>query len=627
MVYGYHGRLLEVDLSREKVGVRELDEETLRGYVGGRGLAAYLLVRELGEKWESVDPLGEDNVLLFLTGPLTGYYPGVKLAVSGKSPQSNGIVGSVLSSELAIELRAAGYDGLVVRGRARDPVYIYVEGERAEIRGAEHLWGLGGRETFERLMREVWSDLKRRHLAREGLTKEPSFVYIGPAGERMVRTAAVMAKLTHAAGYGGYGAVMGSKRLKAVVAKGFGPMPPARHPEWVKLLVREAWRKLSARTTFRQWGTGSGGFATAAVTSSEPVRNWQEEWHENRAMGQQNFEAHWVKRFWADYGCPSACMKISYLRRGSEEGSITDTPDYEMQAYLGPNLGVFEPRGCVHLSYLADELGLCGIQTGNLLGLVAELYERGVLSREELGGLEPKWGDYRAFARLMEMIAKREGLGDAMAEGSLRFALRVSRDKGVDATRFVVHSKGIAIGAHGVRSGKDYLPPFSYAVSTQGGDHTSAPRKPYTLPWGELWMTFPDSAVICAFNAIDELMFQFLEAVTGFGITRDAWMSVHGKRILALQRIALLLGGPDVHWEPLRDDDLPPRFYEPLPSGPFAGKAADRSEVEKDRAEYFAFMGWDERGVPREETLEELGLSFAVGLVKKIKSRVKAGEN
>jgi len=237
---GYNGKLLEVDLSRGKDRVIELDEETAYKFIGGRGLAAYILWKELGHKWEQVDPLGPENLLLFLTGPLTGYYPGVKLAVSGKSPQTNGVVGSVVSSELAIELRAAGYDGLIVKGASKDPVYIYIEGEKVEVRSAEHLWGLRGRETFQKLFSEVWSELKRKNLAHVGLTKEPSFVYIGPAGENMVRTAAVMAKLTHAAGYGGYGAVMGSKKLKAVVATSFGPMAPAKHPEWVKLLIREA---------------------------------------------------------------------------------------------------------------------------------------------------------------------------------------------------------------------------------------------------------------------------------------------------------------------------------------------------------------------------------------------------
>ena len=153
---GYNGKILEVDLSRGKDRVIELDEETAYKFIGGRGLAAYILWKELGHKWEQVDPLGPENLLLFLTGPLTGYYPGVKLAVSGKSPQTNGVVGSVVSSELAIELRAAGYVGLIVKGASKDPVYIYIEGEKVEVRSAEHLWGLRGRETFQKLFSEVW---------------------------------------------------------------------------------------------------------------------------------------------------------------------------------------------------------------------------------------------------------------------------------------------------------------------------------------------------------------------------------------------------------------------------------------------------------------------------------------
>lgn len=611
-LYGYAGRLLEVDLSREKVSVVELEPEVLEKYVGGRGLAAYLLWRELGSRWQEVDPLGPENILLFLTGPLTGYYPGVKLAVSGKSPQSNGIVGSVLSSEVALELRAAGYDGLVVRGQASSPVYIYVEGERVEIRDAGRLWGLGGRETFESLMRELWGELKRKHMAREGLTKEPSFVYIGPAGENRVRTAAVMAKLAHAAGYGGYGAVMGSKNLKAVAVKGFGPMPPARRPEAVKLLIREAWRRLTARTTFRQWGTSAGGYYFGAVTSSEPVRNWQEEWHASRSFGQQYFEAHWVKRYWGDYGCPTTCMKISRVR-----GAVTDGPDYELQAYLGANLGVFGPKSCIYLASRVDDLGLCGIQTGNVMGFAAELYQRGILTKEDLG-FELRWGDAEAFARLAEMIARREGLGDVLAEGVYRAALRISREKGVDALRYAVHSKGVGIGAHGVRSGKDFLPDFSYAASTQGGDHTSAPDAT-TGFGGELWSAFADSAVICFFNMIDNLAFDMLYAVTGFDIDKERWTREHGRRILTIQRMALLEGGPDVRWRPGVDDDLPPRFYEPLPSGPFKGRAPSREEVARKRAEYFRFMGWDENGVPLDETLEELDLGFLKPAVARLR--------
>ncbi|ABL78810.1 aldehyde ferredoxin oxidoreductase family protein [Thermofilum pendens] len=623
-LYGYAGRLLEVDLSRGKHRVVELEEDVAFNFIGGRGLAAYLLWRELGDRWEEVDPLGPENMLLVLTGPLTGYYPGVKLCISGKSPQSNGVVGSVVSSEVAVELRAAGYDGIVVKGASKDPVYLYVEGENVEIRSAEHLWGLGGTETYRRLSRELWGDLKRRLLAREGLTKEPSFIYIGPAGENRVRTAAVMAKLSHAAGYGGYGAVMGSKMLKAIAVKGFGPMPRAKHPDWVKLLIREAWSALNRNVLWKHWGTSSGGYEVASLTSSEPVRNWQEEWHDSRSMGVQNYEAHWVKRYWGDYGCPQTCMKISRLRSGKFSGATTDGPDYELQAYLGPNLGVFEPRANVYLSSLADELGLCGIQTGNVLGFAAELYEKGVLTREDLG-FELKWGDAEAFARLMSMIARREGIGDCLAEGTARAALKLGKLKGVDLSKYAVHVKGVGVGAHGARSGKDFPQAFTYAVGVQGGDHTSPPRLPVDRQWGEFTSAFEDSAVICSFNVHGDLPFQFLRAITGWDITRETWMRVHGRRIITLQRVLLLLGGPDLYWDPRRDDDNPPRFYEPLPSGPFKGRSVSREEVESQKREYFGYLGWDSLGIPTEETLRELGLDYLKPAVERIRKRLGAG--
>ncbi len=621
MAYGYAGRILEVDLSREKTRLVELDDEVLEAFIGGRGLGAYLLMREFHGEWEGLDPLSPRNPLYFLTGPLTGYYPGVKLLVTAKSPQSNGIVGSVLSSEVAIELRAAGLDGLVVRGAAKSPVYVYVENGEAEIRDAEHLWGLGGRETFRRLRDELYRELLSRHLNRDGLPREPAFVYIGPAGENRVRTAAVMAKWVHAAGYGGYGAVMGSKNLKAVAVRGTGPMPRAKWPGWVRMLIQAAWEKLNGNTLTKYWGTGLGAYMVAARTSSEPVRNWREEWHRNRNLAPQAFEAHWVKRYWGDYGCPSTCMKVSFLRNGRYAGSATDAPDYELQAYLGPNLGVFEPRAVIHLSYLADELGLCGIQTGNVMGFAAELYERGVLTREDLGGLELKWGDADAFARLMEMIARREGIGDLLAEGVYRAARRISEWKGVDVSDCAVHVKGIGVGAHGVRSGKDF-PAYSYPVGVQGGDHTSAPRLPVTKMWGEHWATFVDSAVICAFNADDKLPFEFLKAITGWDVDMERWAREHAKRILAVQRLALLLGGPDAYWDPRRDDDLPKRFYEPLPSGPFKGKAPRREEVEEKRLEYYGEVGWDRLGVPSDETLEELGLGWLRGAAERVRRRL-----
>lgn len=611
-LYGLWGRLLDIDLSSGKVRVEQVPAELYRKFIGGRGLGAYILWKELGRKWREVDPLGPENLLLVLTGPLTGYYPGIKLTITGKSPQSNGVVGSAISSHVAYTLKAAGYDGIIVRGASERPVYIYVKDEEVEVRDASKLWGLGGFDTIRELRRELGRDA-------------PS-LYIGPAGENLVRTAAVMSRWFHAAGYGGYGAVMGSKKLKAIVVEGSGPLPEVA--DWEGFLkVREEVMDRIARgmPTWRSWGTAQGLWATAYDTSSEPVRNWQEEWHDVEEFSHVVLERdYWEKNIWADFNCPLACMKVSRARVG-DRVYVTDGPDYEMGAYLGPNLGIFKLDEAIALSSLADDLGLCGIQTGNAMGFAAELYEKGILAKEDVG-YELKWGDFGCMKKLMEDIAYRRGIGAILAEGTYRAAMKIAELKGLEpgeVLKYAVQVKGIAVGAHGIRSGKDYPQPIAYAASVQGGDHTSVAALPADSSESESWYAFIDSAVICMFTSfsIDEdTVLRFLNAVTGWDLTREELYGEIGPRILSLQRVLLLLGGPDASWDPRLHDDNPPRFYEPLPSGPYKGRAASREEVRKGVIEYYRQLGWDELGIPTEEALARLGLGELAEAVKLLRS-------
>ncbi len=224
MTYGYAGKFAEVDLTSGKMTDFVPDEKILREYIGGRGLATKILWDRLGSKWAQVDPLGPENLLIALSGPLTGYMGGLRVCVSGKSPQSNGIVGSTASGEFPLELKCAGYDGVIVKGAAESPVYILVTDGKVEVMDAKKLWGMDGIQTVPAINREV-KELLTKRSPNVGLWREPGMIYIGPAGENRVRTAAVMEKWVHACGQGGYGAVMGSKNLKAIVAKGTGPLP------------------------------------------------------------------------------------------------------------------------------------------------------------------------------------------------------------------------------------------------------------------------------------------------------------------------------------------------------------------------------------------------------------------
>ena len=623
---GYAGRLIDVDLSSRRIETRPVPLDLYRRFLGGRGLGVALLWEALGERWETVDPLGPENLLLVLTGPLTGYYPGVKTALVAKSPESNGVVGSAASSEVGLELRAAGYDGIILRGRADAPAYLLVHDERIVLLDASMFWGMGGIRLHRTLLREAHAAL----IAQErgaGVPTEPAMLYIGPAGEAEIRFASVMAKIAHAAGYGGMGAVMGSKNLKAILVKGTGPMPTAHDPERVRQGIEAFHADMVGDASFGLWGTAGGGYGFANGSSSEPIRNWQEEWHDDPRISVAQFEARaWIKKRWADYGCPVNCMKVSCLRHGPYAGSITDGPDYELMAYLGANLGIFEPEQIVYLSSLADELGVDAINAGNVMGFAAELCERGLLTRDDVG-YRLSWGDEAAFARLLGDIVHRRGLGAVLAEGTYRAARRLGETKEVDLLRYAVQVKGIGVGAHGIRSRKDFISdPIGYAVSTQGGDHTSTGGLPAKTYARELRSIFHDSATVCLFAAREEFdrLVGFADAITGFGLTPQMWFETIGPRILHLQRTLLLLGGPDVFWDPRRNDDNPPRFYEPLPSGPAAGMAASRDDTVRDVRRYYREMGFDESGIPQDNTLDRLGLSRVKRETRRIRDRLSA---
>jgi aldehyde:ferredoxin oxidoreductase len=620
MIKGYAGKFLDIDLSSQTIKETKFSDEILKSYLGGRGLATKILWDRLGARWETVDPIGPENLLLLLTGPLTGYYPGGRTCVSGKSPQSNGVVGSTLSGEFGVELRCAGYDGIIVTGESEKPVYLFMKDSDVELRNASDVWGKDGKQTVSALTKEC-RDLLNKRYRKYGEWKEPAMLYVGPAGENKVRTAVVCSKWAHAAGYGGYGAVMGSKKLKAVVVKGTGPLPEVADIRRVKKLIDTVCSNIYSGEMWRRWGTGAGGYNFGNKTSSEPVRNWQQEWHDEKSFGVDKFQNRlWIKPYWGDFGCPTTCLKLAVVKSGQFKGAITDNPDYEMQAYLGPNLGIFSPEENVFLASLLDDLGLCGIQTGNVMGFAAELYQKGILAKEDFEGLEPKWGDAEAFATLAEKIAYRENIGNTLAEGTYRAALNLGKEKKLNLLPYAVQSKGISIGAHGIRSGEDFPDIISYACSVQCGDHTSLASLPLD-GGGEVMGIFNDSGVFCNFNSFGvsrHIKFDMYEAVTGLSLTRREWAYDRGLRILQLQRILLLLGGPDLKWNPKTDDDNPPRFYEPLPNGPYKGKTTDRSAVEEYKQRYYKAVGWNKNGIPTVRILRKLGLNDAEKALERI---------
>jgi len=616
---GYAGKFAEIDLSKGTVKEVSFPEEVLRNYVGGRALGAYIVFSRLGDRWETIDPLGPENILVVLTGPVNGLYPGSRTCVTGKSPNSNGILGSSAGSWFDAAMKMAGWDGFIITGRASSPVYLWVFDDTIEIRDASKYWGKNITESRNGILREIRAELNKKRPSR--WHRPPPIALIGPAGENMVRNSAVIFDQEKAAGRGGYGAVMGSKNLKAIVVYGTKPLPePANKDAWSTVRNALIQRNIQRYASYRRWGTGRGIWQFGWWTASLPIRNWQDEWHDKvNETGPHVYEhGLWVRQFWARcWNCVQHCYKTAVVNNpGTPERLVSELPDYENQATHGSIADIWDPDEICRNTTLANELGFDTIGIGNTLAFAFELYEKGILTRDDVG-YELKWGDANAWRRLLQDVAlKRTELGKILALGEYRAALEIAKRKGKkpeDVLYYAIQCKGIEWGAHGIRSALDYTRwTISYAVSVQGGDHTSiaSPR----LEDYELTPVVNDTAMFCNFTAppLDQAA-MWLTAVTGWSYSTDTLKTV-AMRSIMIQRAALLLGGPDVKWvdEQGRAMDVNPgrMVNEPLPSGPVKGKKVDPQVYSQELATYYQTHGYDEKGIPKSDVLASLGLDF-----------------
>ncbi len=582
---GYAGQILEIDLTTETARDVPLDPEMARGYVGGRALGLKLLWDLYDGNWGGVDPLGPDSVHVIMGGPTNSYAPGKTICVF-KSPMSGGAMGSAMSGDWPAMIRCAGYDGLIIKGKASNPVWLYVDDGQVDFRDARALWGMDTRQTHEALLAATDPKLP--------------MVYIGPAGENQTKFASVMTNWYKACGRGGSGAIMGSKNLKGLVLRGTGPAPEVADSKGLLDLLAQLQKDVPVKSpSFHLYGTTPAIFSNTNQESSGPVRNWQSEYSDYPSLQAAFFAADdWERRYWADYACTLACSKIGRILSGPNAGLVFELPDYEAGAYCGPNFEIGDNTVVPYLADLFDKWGLDVISGANVIAWATELHERGILSTADLDGIDLKWGDGDSVAQLVPKLALRDGVGDLLAEGTYAAAKKI----GQDSLQYAVQVKGIEVGAHGVRSGQDYTAdPISYAISTQGGDHTSIATKT-----GEMWYQ-EDTWVICGFwgmGVTADQKLQLLNLSTGYGVTQDELDNLLLPRWLALQRTTQLLAG----WTH-DDDHNPPRFYEPLPDGPYAGKKVDRDNEQQLIQEAFQARGWDSRGVPTSATLSMLGVA------------------
>jgi aldehyde:ferredoxin oxidoreductase len=611
--FGWTGRVLRVDLSTGTIRREALEPDWARDYVGGRGLGARYLFEELDP---GVDPLSPGNLLVFATGPLTGTNAscGARYMVVTKGPLTGAMTTSNSGGRWGPELKFAGYDALLLEGRAERPVYLWILDERVELRPAEHLWGRGVFETEDEIRRETG-------------VADCSVASIGPAGERLVRFAAIVNDKFRAAGRSGVGAVMGSKNLKAIAVRGTGAVRVAR-PE---ALMAAQWQQKQVLTQAPLTSEGLPGYGTLALMNvinehgALPTRNYSEaQFEKAEEISGEELAATRLLTNKACFACTIACGRVSKL---SDEGEgrytlhtsprnwrhATEGPEYENAWSLGADCGISDLDAILKANTLCNDLGMDPISLGATIAAAMELFERGVLSEDRVGMPLP-FGSGEALVALAELTGWRRGFGDEIAEGSKRLADRFEHPEvfmGVKGQEFPAYDpralQGMGLGYATSNRGACHLRAYTVAAEVVGEPEPMDPRE--TAGKARLTTdmqnvsTAVDATGLCLFltfgNTLSDLT-PLLAAATGIDYT-DEDVLLAGERIWNLERVWNLRAGIDA-----AQDTLPRRMLEDaIPAGPAQGQVNRLGEM---LPEYYRVRGWSADGRPSDAKLAELGI-------------------
>jgi aldehyde:ferredoxin oxidoreductase len=618
-MYGYMGKILRINLTTSTITEEFPDDETLRKYLGGAGLATKILLEET-EK--GIDPLGPENKLIFMTGPLTGTSsPSTgRYSVVTKSPLTNGWGQANSAGFWGRDFKRSGFDGIIFEGRAPKPVYLLTDDGKAKLFDAEEIWGKNTSETT-RILRE-------KHGAKFNVA------CIGMAGENLVRYAAIMNDCDEeywgrAAGRCGVGAVMGSKNLKAIASRGTLEIPIA-DPEAYRQEAKQRfdWVNQSLlKMTLEVYGTATM-VDLVNVKGGIPTRNWQTGVFENaeNINGQAINDNILVKRK-PCFACPIHCGRVSEIKNGPYK-SKGEGPEYETLSSFGTMCGVDDLAAITHAHFLCNEYGLDTISAGNTVGFAMECYQRGILKDEDVDGFDFSWGNAQLIVDIVHRIAKREGVGNLLAEGTMRMAERL----GNDSKHFAMNVKGLELPGYDSRAAK--ITGLAYAVANRGGDHITAYIEGpafLAMPFmivedadvGDPLKEIPEIALVVKnfedafgiFDAIGGCKFmgmvlttedwaKLISTLMGYDFSAQDFRRT-GERIYNLERAYILREGFT------RDDDtLPPRLLEdPMPEGPASGQVVNL-DILLDA--YYKYRGWDREGRPTKEKLQELELEWVI---------------
>jgi len=590
----YCDQILRVNLSSVEFQSSPLPADVMPLILGGKGLGAWLLYHE---QLAGVDPLSPGNNLIFHNGPLTGTTAPTagRFGCTTRSPATGTYSDAYCGGYWGQMLKYAGYDALVVDGAADQPVMLVIDDGQVALRPADHLWGLSITQTSQQIRQEFGQDWQS--------------LVIGPPGEKKRNLAGIFNE-TRALARGGVGAVMGSKNLKAIVTRGRGAVKvhdQERYRRALQLAFRAV--RMSSETTLLNREGTVNILEIINVMGALPTRNFQRgQFEAADNLSGDSFRQHeWVKDY-ACFGCPIACGKYT---RPLEDGVVIEGPEYETTFALGPNCAIGEREAIIRLNWWCDEYGLDTISTGGVLGLVMEMYERGLIKADDLDGIQPRFGDVEAALSLVEKMAKVEGCGEWLAQGVASIAEQYPA-----AQPFAMHVKGLEMPAYHPNAAKGTA--LAYAISERGACHLRG------APLGELFSGSADplaiegkaqlfrdhqadkavwdSACLCYFPGYGmklKELWQLVTAATGFDYPAVKDLELVGERVSTLARAFNIREGfrREADTLPLRNLD------QPMVGGPAEGHVVELAPM---LDEYYRLMGWDADGVPTRQRMQEL---------------------
>ncbi|MHA2156301.1 MAG: aldehyde ferredoxin oxidoreductase family protein [Candidatus Hodarchaeales archaeon] len=593
---GYMDKYLEVDLSSEKIVEQSFNRSYGKKWIGGKGLGARILYDTLSP---NIDPLSPENVLLFMTGPLTGtsVQTSGRWTVVTKSPHTGIFLDSHIGGKFGHRLKRAGFDYLMIKGKATEPKYLEVTSDNIDFHSAIDYWGKGTYESE--------SLLKKKHTGVEVSS-------IGPAGENLVSFANIVTDRTHTAGRGGAGAVMGSKNLKAIVVNGTEKIETT-HPERFKELTRGFTKRVRNNPGVkRRHEIGTVMWVKMANEAGFlPTHNFQSGVfeHADKISGER-MRDEFVVGHTACYRCSIACGKTTRFDIGKYAGLEVDGPEYETSALLGASCGLQNLGAIAKANEICDDLGFDTITAGGTIAFAMEATSEGLLQQKEVNNLE--FGNEDAVHEMLRQIANRKGIGDFFAQGSLSAAKKL----GHESCSYAIQVKGLELA--GVEPRGSFGMALAYSTSDRGGCHQRCWTPGAELDGRLTRFSFDGvpqfvkasqderaacySLVVCDFLPFDvPEMVEMLNAATGFDYTEESYL-LTGERIWSLTRMFNVREGVSA-----KDDTLPQRFLQdPAPEGDPKGQRIKESELDAAKNEYYTLRGWNSDGIPTPEKLKEL---------------------